>query len=85
MDDFILCDESALFFNEETVLVASCLHALFNNLVDRDEILRDDRNLQDILNVGLLTFFIERNIADVPNRMRSVISGFDIVGLLRLS
>ena len=60
-------DESALFFDEATALVESNLHALFNNLADRDQILRDGRNMQDILNEGLLTFFAERNIADVPN------------------
>ena len=40
--------------------------------------------MQYILNVSLLTFFAERNIADVLNQMRSVVSGFDIAGLLRL-
>ena len=78
-------DDSALFFDEATVLVESNLHPLLNQLADRDQILRDGRYMQDIFNVGLLTFFTERNIADVPNRMRSVVSGFDIAGSLRLS
>ena len=52
-------DNSALFFYKATALVESYLHALFNHLVDRDQILRDDQNMQDILNVGLLTFFAE--------------------------
>ena len=78
-------NESALFFNETTTLVESYLHALFNNLADRDQILHDGRNMQDILNVSLLTFFAEWNIANVPNQVRSVISGFDIAGSLRLS
>ena len=79
------CDEPTLFFDEATTLVESNLHALFNKLAIRDQIFGDGWNMQDILNVGLLTFFAERNIADVPNRMRSVVSGFDIAGSLRLS
>ena len=71
-------DDSALFFDETTTLVESNLHAFLNNLANQDQILRGSQNMQDIFNVGLLTFFAERNIADVPNRMRSVVSGFDI-------
>ena len=41
--------------------------------------------MQDIFNVCLVTFFAEWNIVDVPNQMRSVVSGFDIAGSLRLS
>ena len=78
-------DESALFFDEATVLVESNLHALFNNLADRDQIIRDGRDMQNILNVSLLTFFAKRNIANVSNRIRSVVSGFDIAGSLRIS
>ena len=73
-------DESALFFDE-----ATALHALLNNLADRDQILRDGGNMQDIFNVGFLTFFAEWNIANVLNWMRSVVSSFNIVGSLRLS
>ena len=36
-------------------------------------------------NECLLTSFAERDIADVPNRVHGVISGFDIIGSLRLS
>ena len=60
-------DKSALFFDEATALVKSYLHALFNNLADRDQFFRDGPNMQEILNVGLLTFFAERNIANVIN------------------
>ena len=63
-------DASALFFDETTSLVESNLHALFNNSADRDQILRDSRNMQDIFNVGFLTFFAERNIVDMPNWTR---------------
>ena len=79
------CDESALFFNVATALVELNLHALLNKLADRDQILRDGRNMPGILNVGLLTFFSEQNIADVPNRMHRVVFGFDIAGSLQLS
>ena len=78
-------DYSTLFFDETTALVESNLHPLLNNLADRDQILRDGRYMQDIFDVGLLTFFVGWNIADVPNRMRSVVSGFDIAESLRLS
>ena len=78
-------EHSALFFDEAPFLVESNLHPLLNHLDDRDQILRDGGYMQDIFNVGLLTYFAERNIADVLNRMRSVISGFDIAGSLRLS
>ena len=80
-----LRDDSALFFDEAPVLVESYLHPLLNHLAERDQILLDDGNMQDIFNVGLLTFFVERNIVDVPNRVRSVIYCFDIAGSLRLS
>ena len=68
-------DDSALFFDEITALVESNLHSLLNNLADRDKILRDSWNMQDNVNVRFLTFFVESNIADVPNRMLSVVSG----------
>ena len=78
-------DDSAFFFDEAAFLVESHLHPLLNHLADRDQILHDGGNMQNIFNVCLLTFFAERNIANVPNRVRSVISGFDITGSLRLS
>ena len=49
------------------------------------KILRDGGNMQDIFNECLLTTFAERDIADAPNRVCRVISGFDITGSLRLS
>ena len=78
-------DDSILFFDETTALVELNLHAVLNNLAERDQILRDSWNMQDIFNVGLLTFFAERKIADVPNQMRCVVSGLNIPGSLRLS
>ena len=65
-------NESALFFDEATSLIKSNLHSLLYNLAD-------------IFNVSLVTFFSERNIADVQNQMRSVVSGFDIAGSVQLS
>ena len=52
-------DESALFLSEGTALIESNLHALFNKLADRDQILRDGWYMRDILNVCLVTFFAE--------------------------
>ena len=78
-------DDSALFFDEAPILVESNLHSLLNHLADRDKKFRDSGNMQDIFNVCFLTSFAERNIADVPNRVSSVISDFDITGSLRLS
>ena len=79
-------DKSTLFFDEGTALVKSNLHPLLNNLADRDQVRRDGGYMQYIFNICLDTFFAERNIAYVWNQMpRSVISGFDIAGSLRLS
>ena len=78
-------DDSAFFFDEAPVLVESDLHSLLNHLADRDQIFRDSGYMQEIFNECLLTSFAERNIADVLNRVRGVISGFDITGSLRLS
>ena len=66
-------DYSTLFFDETTALVESNLHPLLNNLANEDQILRDGGYMQAIFNVYLVTFFAEWNIADVPNRMRSVV------------
>ena len=78
-------DDSVLFFDEAPVLVESDLHSLLNHLADRDQNFRDSGNMHVIFNVCLLTSFAEQDIADVPNRVRSVISGFNITGSLRLS
>ena len=78
-------EDLAFFCNEAPFLVESNLHALLNHLSDRDQILCDGGNMQDIFNVCLLTSFTKWNIVDVPNRVRTVISGFDITGSLRLS
>ena len=80
MDDFILCDESALFFNEATALVESNLHALFHNLVDWDQFFSYVRNIQDILDVGFVVFFLEWDIATLSNQMCCVIPSVHIAG-----
>ena len=41
--------------------------------------------IQDILNVGFLSFFSKWNIAYVLHRMRSVVYGFGIAGSLQIS
>ena len=78
-------DESALFFNEATTLVESNLHPLLNNLVDRDQILRDGRYMQDILNVYLVALFTKWDIADVPNQMSGVVSDLDMARSIWIS
>ena len=78
-------NDSAFFFDEAPFLVESDLHSLFNHLADRDQIFRDSGYMKYIFNVCLLTSFAERDIVDVPNRVRGVIFGFDITGSLRLS
>ena len=54
--------------------------SLFNNLADRDQ-----RYMQDILNVYLVAPFPEWDIPDMMNRMSGVVSGLDIAGSIRLS
>ena len=78
-------NDSAFFFDEAPFLVESNLHALLNHLADRGQILCVGGNMQNIFNECLLTSFTEWDIADVQNRVRGVISGFDITGSLWLS
>ena len=77
-------DESTLFLDEAIALIKLFLHSLLHNLVIRNQILRDGRNMQDIFNVSLVPFFAEWDIADVSNRMCSVVSSFDIAGSIQL-
>ena len=59
------------------------LHALLHDLADRDQILYYCGHVQDILDASLLAFFPEWDIADVPNGMRSVVSGLYVAGSIR--
>ena len=65
--------------------VETDLHALLHDLADRDQIHYYCGHVQDILNESLLAFFPEWDIADVPNGMRSVVSGLYVVGSIRCS
>ena len=56
-----------------------------SKLADGDKIHRDDRYMQDILNVSLVIFFAKWNIVDVPNRMTYVVSSFNIARSICLS
>ena len=67
-------DNSAFLFNEAPSIIEVSLHALFHNLVDRDQILRYCWNMQDVLNVGLVAFFPKWDITDMLNGVNCVMS-----------
>ena len=75
--------DSAIFLDETTFVVEADLHALLHDLADRDQILRYCGHVQDILDASLLAFFPEWDIADVPNRVRSVVSRLYETGSVR--
>ena len=52
-------DNSAFIFYEAPSIVEANMHALFYNLADRDRILRYSRNMQDVIDVGLVALFSE--------------------------
>ena len=78
-------NESTIFLDEATFVVEADLHALLHDLADRDQFFCYGGNMQDIFYASLVTFFPEWDIADVPNRMRSVVSGLYVAGLIRHS
>ena len=49
-----VCNNSVFFFNETHEMSESNLHAFVNNLFDRDQILGDYRNMQDVPHYPLL-------------------------------
>ena len=75
--------KSAVFLDEATFVVEANLHALLHDLANRDQILCDGGYIQDIFYASLLTFFPEWDIADVPNGMRSIVSGLYVAGSIR--
>ena len=75
--------ESFIFLDEATFAVEADLHALFHDSADRDQFFCYGRNMQDIFYASLVTFSPEWDITDVPNGMRSVISGLYITGSIR--
>ena len=77
--------ESTIFLDETTFVVEADLHALLHDLANGDQILCYCGHVQDILDSSLLAFFPEWDITDVPNRMRNVVSGLYVAGLIRRS
>ena len=45
--------------DEAPIIVKSYLHSLFDNLTDRDNVFCDGRDMQYILEVGLVAFVVE--------------------------
>ena len=78
-------DDSTLLFDEATSVVESNLHALLHNLVNWDQILCYVRNMQDILNVCLITFILEWDMIDMPNWMCGVVPSLHTPGLIERS
>ena len=71
-------DDLAFLLDEPTTLVKSNLHALLNNLANRDQIRRYGQYMQDVSDASLFAFFPEWDIANMLNRMCGVISGLNI-------
>ena len=59
------------------------LHPLVHDLSDRDQVLRNRRNVQHVHKFPFLPDMAQGNFSDIRNRMRSVISGRDYSGVLR--
>ena len=66
-------------------MVETDLHALFYDLANQDQILHYSWNMQDVLDVGLVPLFTERDITNMLYQMCCVISSLIIVGSFRLS
>ena len=71
----------AILFYETTPLVEADLHTLLHDLVDRDQILCNRGNVQDILNVVVVAL-AERDIADMPNGVCGVVSRLHVARLI---
>ena len=78
-------DNSAFLFYEVSFIVELNFRALFHNLANRDQILRYCRNMQDALDVGLVTLFTEWDITDMLNGVNHINPSFHIDGLFGLS
>ena len=80
-----LSDNPAFLFDEAPIVVEANLHAPFHDLADRDQILHYRYNMQDVLDLGLVTLFAERDIFDMMNGVDCVIPSFNIVRSFGLS
>ena len=65
-------------FDEAPIMIEACLHSLFNNLADRDQVFRNRGDMQHILEVGLFAVVSEWDIPDMLYWMHCVITCFDI-------
>jgi hypothetical protein len=78
-----LRNNPAFFFDEGSKVRKPNLHPLVDDLSDRDQVLRNRRNVQHIHEFPFLPDTAQGNFFDVRNRMRSVISDRDHFGVLR--
>ena len=78
-------NNSTFLFDEASSIVEPNLHTLFHDPVNLDEILCYGWNMQDILDVDLITFFTERDVSDMLNGVNCVIPNFNIAWLFWFS
>ena len=72
-------DELAVLFYKADSVVEMNLHALLHNLANRDQIFCYCSNVQDILDV-IVVSLVERNIADMPNGVCDVVYCLHVAG-----
>ena len=71
------------FLDEASEVRKPNLHPLVDDLFDRDQVLRDCRNVQHVHEFPFLRDMAKGNFSDIRDRMQSVVSGCDYSGVLR--
>ena len=61
----ISSNKSIIFFNKAPFLIYLYLHALYYHLANRDQIFRDGREMQDVLDIGLFVIVLKQDISDI--------------------
>jgi hypothetical protein len=73
----------AFLLDEGSEVCKSDLHSLVDDLSDRDQVLRNRRNVQHVHKFPFLSDAAQGNFSDVRNLVRSVVSSRDYSGGLR--
>jgi hypothetical protein len=74
-------DNPAFFFDEGSEVRKPNLHPLVDDFSDRDQVLRNRRNMQHVHEFPFLPNLAQGNFSDVRILIRSVISGRDYSGV----
>ena len=69
-------------FDEALLIGELYLHSLFDNLTNQDQVFGDSRDMQYVLEVGLVSIVSEWDIRDMLYWMSCVIAHLDISGPL---